>query len=243
MGGDFEFYERDYLERLAKNKSAPVESYEQTTARLHRELVESAKKVARETELGAWDYAALEMVRRGDPGAPMRLGTLRFYESLLRLHCHGLVARLDRRPTFDETERIQAFLDSPAFKQYQDRLERIMTKDVAERLALVAQILGFRDVTDLMDLTRKGGEVLNSKRAEVAALYERIVKQYSKNRVTFYGDAPSYESILPMLLAMGFAGPAIAYVLASSDARYGALGGFDAVGTGTSSDGFGFDME
>ena len=130
MDGDFESHERDYLARIAKNKPAPAESYEQIKARLRKERTDAAKKAAREADLDAWNYAALEMVRRGDPGAPMKIGTLRFCESLLRLHCHGLVERSGRKPTFDETERIHAFLDSQVFRRYQDRLERIMTEGV-----------------------------------------------------------------------------------------------------------------
>ena len=206
MGSDFEFYEREYLDRVVKGKPIPAESYKQLKARFRKELLESARKAAGRAELDSWDYAALEMIRRGDMRGPMKFGTVRTCESFLKLYCHGLVRRLDRKPTFDEMERIQAFLDSPAFKQYESRLKRIMTKYGEERLALVVEILGIKDISDLMDLTDKGKEALKAKRAKTAALYEKMAKQYSKNRTDFYKAAPSYEWVLPTMVAMGLPG-------------------------------------
>ena len=223
MDGDFKDYEREYLERINEGITVHAESHEQRKARLHGEHLDDAKKAGTESKLDSWDYAVLDMIRRENLRAPMKFGTLRTCESLLKLHCHGLIRRLDRRPTFDEMERTQAFLDSAAYKQYEDRLKRIMTNEVAERLELISEILGTKRTTDLLDLTDKGKDALKTKRVEIVALYEKMSKQYVKNRTDFYEMASSFEWALPMLVTMGFAGPMMMYMLASSDAQYGSL--------------------
>ena len=80
--------------------------------RVHAERVAAARKAATEAGLDAWDYAMLEMIRRGDVRSALKAGTMRYAESVLRLFCHGLVAKPANPPTFDEIERLQAFLDS-----------------------------------------------------------------------------------------------------------------------------------
>ena len=242
MDRDFEEYEREYLKRLAMDKPAPAESYRQRAARLHEELVESAKKEARNTELGSWDYAILFMIRRGDLGAPMKTGTLRYHESLLRLHSHGLVTRLGRRLTFDETERLQAFIDSPAYRQYRDRLKRIMTVEVAGRIALVTEILGTGNAPYLMELTDAGTEALNAKRAEAAELYGKMAMQHTKDRTAFYKDMPSYEGMLPVFFAMGMTGPVMAAMLVSSDIQYNAYDQPGIAEIDLGADGFGLEL-
>ena len=84
---------------------------------------------ARAAALEPWDFAALEMMRREDMAAPMKVGTMRFTRSMLRLYAHGLVAKLDREPTFDERERINAFRKSPRFKSYAGNVKDTATKD------------------------------------------------------------------------------------------------------------------
>ena len=220
----FEKYERDYVDRVSKRSPETTESREQASVRRHKDLVESAEKAARGSKLDAWDYAILDMVRREDFSACMVFGTLKTHESLLKLHCHCLIRPLDREPTFDETERAHAFLDSAAFKRYKDRLKKIMTKDVKDRLDLISEILGVSAVTYMVDLTDEGRETLHAKRKEFAVLHEKMRRQYVENRAEFYESAQSYEWALPMMFSMGLTGPMMAYMLASSDAQYAALG-------------------
>ena len=149
-------------------------------------------------------------------------------------------------PTFDEMERTQAFLDSVAYKQYKDRLGRIMTKKVREQIALVLEILEVHEISDLLELTDKGKDVLRTKREEIAGLYETMNKQYVENRVNFYDAASSFEWALPMLITMGFTGPMMMYMLASSDAQYSNLVHSQMNWTYFGADGFdagGFDSE
>ena len=224
MDGDLDRYEAEYLKRLADGKPASAESHEQQRARLHEERLIAVKNMADRAKLDAWDYAVLEMVRRFDMYGPLKFGTVRTYEAILKLYCKGLIRRLDRGPTFDELERIHAFLDSDAYKQYAKRLNRIITKKVQERLGIIQEITGAKNPTDLLDVTERGENELKAKRAEIAALYEKMDGQYKNDRANFYKSIPSYEWALPMLVTMGFAGPVMGYMLASSDAQYSGLG-------------------
>lgn len=225
MGHDFEQYEREYLERRAKGIKPDAGTLAEEAARLRRERMESAKKAATEAALDSWDYVVLEMLRREDPRIPMKVGTVRSAESFLKLFCHGLTAKLDRPPTFDELERIHAFLDSTEYKQYENRLKKLMTKEVGWRLGLIAEITGVRGAEDLWDLTGEGRSALQAKRAEIIALHDRMVEQYRTNKADFYENVLSYAWALPMMVLMGLGtGAMMAYVHSVADASYGMLG-------------------
>lgn len=244
MDSDFDEYEREYLERRAKGISPESGTLAENLAEMHRKRVEAARKSAAEAALDAWDYVVLEMVRRDDPRIPMKVGTARSAESLLRLFCHGLVAKLDRAPTFDELERIHAFLDSAEHKQYVARLNRLMTKEMRGRLEIVAEITGVCDKGDMWHMTDDGRRALQAKRSEVTALYDQMSKQYREDRAKFYENAESYAWALPIMVAMGFSGGVMmGYMNSVSDvpcdmlcdtvnAGAEAMGGGDVTGAG-----------
>ena len=247
MDDDFERYEDEYLKRLADGKSASSKSYEQVKIELHQEHINAIRKTASETKLDSWDYAILEMLRREDLSGPLKFGTMRTSEAFLKLYCQGLIERLNRKPTFDELERIHAFLDSVAYKQYEKRLSRLMTKDVKIRLDTIREITGAKDVSDLFDVTNHGTEILKVKRAEIISLYDKISKQYANDRTNFYENASLYEWALPMLFVMGFTGSVMVSMMASSGAQYAGLdygiNAFGDIGTGNNDfDASGFDF-
>ena len=184
------------------------------------------KQAALDSPLDEWDYAVLETVRRDDYSAPLKFGTVRTSEALLKLYCHGMIRRMEREPTFDEQERVQAWMDSAAFKQYADRLKRMMTGKVKARLEMISRILGVDGKSDMLELTDAGSEAVNAKRAEMAAIYEDMDKRHAADGAKFYKDAQSYERFLPTLLAMGFAGAATGAVLASAGAQYSGRGNY-----------------
>ena len=206
MNGGFERYEREYLARRGVDELTPEER--RWVAR-----VEAARKAATEAALDPWDYVVLEMARRGNPRISMKVGTMRAAESFLKLFCHGMIAKLDRPPTFDELERLQAFLDSAEYRQYKDRLRKLMTEEVKGRLKVVSEITGVRGPEDMWDLTDKGRGAPRTKRAEIIALHDRMDKQYRADRTAFYKDVESYVWALPMMAVMGIgAGAMMAYV-------------------------------
>lgn len=222
MDDDFERYEREYLDRHGKDIRPGTKEWRQL------ERMEAAKKAATEADLDPWDWVVLEMIRREDPLIPTKVGTVRSTESFLKLFCHGLIARLDRPATFDELERLQAFLDSAEYKQYEDRLAKLMTREVEERLRVVFEITGVRGPEDMWDLTDEGRRALRAKRAEIIELHDRMARQYRVDRTGFYEDAESYAWALPMMVVMGVgSGAMMAYMHSVVDASYGLL---DSVG-------------
>ena len=248
MDDNFERYEDGYIKRLADGESTSFKSPGQQKIELHKEHLNAIRKTVSEAKLDSWDYAVLEMIRREDPTGPLKFGTLRTSKAFLKLYCHGLIERLDRKPTFDELERIHAFLDSIAYKQYEERLKRIMTNDVKIQLDTIREITGARNAFDLFDVTNHGTEILKAKRAEIISLYDKMSKQYANDRTNFYENASSYEWALPMMFVMGFTGSVMVSMMASSGAQYAGLGyGFNAYGDmgmmgGNDFDASGFDF-
>ena len=223
MDDNFKYYEHEYLKRLADGESTSFKSPEQQKIELHKEHLNAIRKTVSETKLDSWDYAVLEMIRREDLSGPLKFGTLRTSKAFLKLYCHGLIERLDREPTFDELERIHAFLDSAVYKQYEKRLKRIMTKDVKIRLDIIREITGARNAFDLFDVTNHGTEILKAKRAEIVVLYEKMSKQYANDKTNFYENTSLYEWALPMMFAMGFTGSVMVSMMALSGAQYAGL--------------------
>ena len=208
---DFEEYEQEYLKRMGLETEG-----EGAVARLRRE--------ASESPLDPWDYAVLEMVRRDDLAIPLKLGTMRAAKSFLKLHCHGMICKPDRKPAFDEMERIQAFLDSAVFDSYKSNLKKIMTREAAAFFQMVAKITGVNDTTDMCKLTPKGQKALAEERARAAKVCEEINRQYRLDSADFYERASEHESHLPLMVIMGLvSGSMLAHMQAASDAQYGIL--------------------
>lgn len=223
MGDDFDQYERDYLARLDRGDVRASETPAEGRRRVHAERVEAARKAAAEADLDAWDYVVLEMVRRGDVRVALKVGTMRCAESMLKLYCHGM-AKPDRRPTFDDIERMQAFLDSSEHQQYVARLGKIMTGEIRERLAVITEIVGLEGEKDMLGLTEKGTIALQSKRSEIMELHDKMARQYELDRRGFYEAAPSYMCALPLMLAMGLGtGAMMSYMASMGDASCGML--------------------
>ena len=225
---DFDRYEQEYLERCARESPA---------AKAIRERRDAAKKTAAETDLDSWDYVVLEMIRREDLRISIKLGTMRSAESLLKLFCHGLIIKYERDLTFDELERIQAFIDSAEFKQYEGRLKRLMTPEVKERLRLIAEITGG---AQLWDLTDKGRRELRAKHVQMIALHDQLTKKYENDKAGFYAEVESLAWALPMMVAMGFTTGAI---MAHAHSAAGASCMFDNTVYLDSGGGFVSDMD
>ena len=194
LDDDFKRYEHDYLIRTAAGEAGPQAH---TNAEKYAKAIDDMKQAALDSPLDEWDYAVREAVRRDDYSAPLKFGTVRTSEALLKLYCHGMIRRMEREPTFDELERIQAWMDLAAFKQYADRLKRIMTGKVKARLEMISRILGVDGKSDMLELTDTGSEAVNAKRAEMAAIYDDMNKRHAAGSAKFYKNAQSCERFMP----------------------------------------------
>ena len=218
---DFEKYEQEYLERYVGGGGQNSKSLAAKAVRERRERMDAAKKTAAGAGLDSWDYVALEMIRREDLRISIKLGTMRSAESRLKLFCHGLITKRERDPTFDELERIQAFTDSVEYKQYKDRLKRLMTLEVRERLRLIDEITG---TVYMWDLTDKGRRELRAKYAEMVALHNQLTKKYENDKAGFYEEVESLDWALPMMVVMGLSGTMMAHAHYTTGASYSMFG-------------------
>ncbi len=169
---------------------------------------------AKTAALEPWDFAVLEMIRREDMTVPMKVGTMRFTRSMLRLYAHGLVAKLDREPTFDERERLNAFLKSPRFKAYVDNVKDTATKYDRRYFEDVASIMQEKDIHAMWDLTDAGVSALETERQKAIAEYAKLQDRCKNDPVGFYNSRGN-ETYMPLMLAMGMSGPMIGYMAAS----------------------------
>ena len=204
-------YESDYLRRI---DSLPVDQNQKLQTK-----IESVKN----SPLNNWDYAVLECIFREDFYGTIKLGTIQFTESTLKLYHNGMIRKLDRELTFDERERLQRWLDSPMFKSYSSNLSKVMTEDAKEFIEEVLSLTGCKvmsgwkklkasvnmsadDFDDSFELTEKGHTVLRKERKKMTRLYSEMKKQYATDPELFYDKQSEYEIYVPMMLVMGMHG-------------------------------------
>lgn len=157
------------------------------------------------------------MIKREDLSIHIKCGTMRTTESLLKLNSHGLIQK-QSTPTFDQLERIEAFLDSPQHKQYETRLKRIITKPVKERLELISRIICVKDKRDMLELTDLGESTLKEKRRYAITQYEKMEKLYKEDKGKFFATIHDDTEglMLPLLVAMGISNSIMMHTMISN---------------------------
>ena len=125
------------------------------------------------------------------------------FEKLLRCK---LIKTLDREMTFSEKEKFERQKDTPQYKQYLARINRIMDKKMTERLKEFCQKIGLKTEDDPFDLTEKGKQVLLTKRKEVESVWQKIRSAFDgKNKQLFREQVDKNKTVFPLFLIMGFA--------------------------------------
>ena len=175
---------------------------------------------AKNSKLDIFDYAILDMMNRDDYCFSFRFGMLKTCESMLKLYCHGMIEKLDRNPTFEEMEKIAAFIGSHASLQYEKMLEGIMTEEVENRIKLIFGVIEIENPTDMMNITENGTLAVYEKRMEMLDLYENMKSQYESSKKEFTKHISEYEKYMPMLMLMGLQGEMIHYMVFSSNHKY-----------------------
>ena len=121
---DLEKYEKEYLEKLEKKKEPSEE-----------EKLEKEKEFSKEIEnLNTVDYTLLESERRENLLLSLNVGLMEGLDSTEKLYRLGLIKKLDRKLTFSEKEKLERQKDTPQFKQYVARLQRIMDSEAEQRI-------------------------------------------------------------------------------------------------------------
>ena len=192
---DLEEYEKEYLEKLEKKKEPSEE-----------EKIEKEKKFSKEIEnLNIVDYTLLESERRENMLLSLHLGFMEMLDSIEKLYRLGLIKKLDRKLTFSEKEKLERQKDTPQFKQYVARLQRIMDSEAEQRIREYQANLGLRKVDDPFELTGKGKQILEKKRKELESVWKEMSSAYdSKNKQLFQKKIESNISHFPLFIIMGF---------------------------------------
>ena len=193
--------------------------------------------------LDSWDYAILEIIRRQDWFAMLEFGTMRLAKSVLKSGLRAMMYVSERKPTLDERERMQAFLDSPALRAYRSNLKKVATHHDQTFFDEVSAVTGFKMFEAMTGaylppdaeawareagvfegstkLTGAGKRNLEKRSAQARRVHAEIRGMYG--RPDFYERALEHESELPLMVAMGMSDAAIREMLAASDAQYAGL--------------------
>ena len=175
-----------------------------------------------EESLTPKDYALLDAMKREDIKFGLKLGTIEGLEMTLKLFRADLIKRLDREATLDEKEKIQKFLDSPAYKQRMKRLQKLATKEDMNRINELLNEIGMKSEFDLSDLTDKGKKVLEEKREEIEQEWKELELCYEQEDKTKFREKVSqWGNHLFLFLIMGFAnGAMMGHMMNKMDTNY-----------------------
>jgi len=201
--------EKESIEKIEKEREEK-EIKKKEQEELERQENEKRDNIEKETvveliqRLAPKDYFMLEGIRKDDLSIFLKLGSMEQMDIMEKLYRCGLIKKLDRESTFDEKERLLKFMDSVAYKEKENRIKKLMTSDVKERVRKYLDRLGISNVLDIFMITNKGKDLLVDKRKEMGQewkqlqlLYEQKDKKKFKERVEKTGDS------FPLFMILG----------------------------------------
>ena len=156
------------------------------------------------------DYTLLECQRSENILLSLHIGMIEQLDSIEKLFRCGLIKRFDRKPTFSEKEKVEKQKDTPRYKQYVARIQRIMDSELKQRIKDYQTKLGLKKPDDWLDLTEKGKEVVEKKRKELESVWAELQSSYEKgNKQVFREQVDKNRSMFPLFMIMGFANGAM----------------------------------
>ena len=156
------------------------------------------------------DYTLLECQRSENILLSLHIGMIEQLDSIEKLFRCGLIKRFDRNPTFSEKEKVEKQKDTPRYKQYVARIQRIMDSELKQRIKDYQTKLGLKKPDDWLDLTEKGKEVVAKKRKELESVWAELKSSYDKgNKQVFRKTLDQNKSMFPLFMVMGFANGAM----------------------------------
>jgi len=205
---ELEEYEKKYLKELTKKKRQGKKmSAKHKKEKQEKERIEQGTVAELIRTLSPKDYIVLESLRRDDWQLSLKLGTMELMAITEKLFRCGLIKRLDREPTFDEKEKILKFMDSPAYKQHETRIEQLATPEFKERVKAHMKKLGIESnfKWKMLELTGKGKELLNKKIKELKSEWGKLVAIYkTKDGQKLKQEIDNHRFDFPLMLYMGF---------------------------------------
>jgi len=163
------------------------------------------EEISKEIEnLDNTDYTLLECQNRENILLSLHIGLMEQFDSIEKLFRCGLIKRFDRKPTFSEKEKMERQKDTPQFKQYVVRIQRIMDSELKQRIKDYQTKLGLKKPDDWLDLTEKGKEVVEKKRKELESVWAELQSSYEKgNKQVFRKKLDQNKSMFPLFMVMG----------------------------------------
>ena len=195
---DLEEYEKAYLERIAKTDEEK-EAEDKKGKQIEKKEVSKLLK-----NLDHADYTLLESERTSNILLNLQLGFEKVLDSWEKLYRCGLVKKLERKLTFSEKEKLERQKDTPQFKQYATRIQRIMDSEMKEKLRDYMTQLGLKTGDEPFELTEEGKKVLAKKRKELESVWAELKSSYDKgNKQVFREKLDQNKSMFPLFMVMG----------------------------------------
>ena len=150
------------------------------------------------------DYTLLECQRSENILLSLHIGMIEQLDSIEKLFRCGLIKRFDRKPTFSEKEKVEKQKDTPRYKQYVARIQRIMDSELKQRIKDYQTKLGLKKPDDWLDLTEKGKKVIEKKRKQLESVWAELQSSYEKgNKQVFRKKLDQNKSMFPLFMVMG----------------------------------------
>ena len=151
---DLEEYEKEYLKRHEEQKKENGKGHTIKKAEEEKKEKKEVSKLIK--NLDHADYTLLESERTSNILSILNLGFEKMLNSTQKLFRCGLVKKLERKLTFSEKEKLERQKDTPQFKQYQARIQRIMDSEMKEKLRDYMQQMGMKTGEEPFELTEEG---------------------------------------------------------------------------------------
>ena len=205
---DLEEYEKEYLKRHEEQKK---ENGKEQTIKKAEEENEEKKEVSKLLKtLDYTDYTMLESQRTSNVLSCLHLGFEKIFGAEEKLFRCGLIEKLKRKLTFSEKEKLERQKDTPQFKQYAARIQRIMDSEMQEKLRDYMTQLGLKTGDEPFELTEEGKKILAKKRKELESVWAELKSSYDKgNKQVFRKTLDQNKSMFPLFMVMGFANGAM----------------------------------
>ena len=197
-------YEKEYLIRHENQKKGNSVTKAEEEKKEKKEVSKLIKN------LDHADYTLLEGERTFNILSILHLGFEKMLNSSQKLLRCGLVKKLERKLTFSEKEKLERQKDTPQFKQYQARIQRIMDSEMKEKLRDYMQQMGMKTGEEPFELTEEGKKILAKKRKELESVWAELKSSYDKgNKQVFRKTLDQNKSMFPLFMVMGFANGAM----------------------------------
>ena len=195
---DLEEYEKEYLKRHENQKKENSVTKTEEEKKKKKEVSKLLKN------LDHADYTLLESQRTSNVLHALQLGFEKVLEAEEKLVRCGLVKKLEGKITFSEKEKLERQKDTPQFKQYQARIQRIMDSEMKEKLRDYMQQMGMKTGEEPFELTEEGKKILAKKRKELESVWAELKSSYEKgNKQVFREKLDQNKSMFPLFMVMG----------------------------------------